>query len=281
MLSVRESGRRTILRLRVAAVKGWIILPALMMRSKEKSIQVIDCAATEAAIARAAADLAAALVAVGKGPLTLLLSGGSALGILRWWCRAGPGLAQGLAQDLPSDFSHLEVGLLDERWGPPGHAAANERALRETGFVSLLEARGGVFRPLLGHGASARHAAELYESWLETRFRMSKVLATVGVGCDGHTFGLLPQADARIFASLFPQQRAFIAYEHPGKTEHPHRLTLTPSAGRRLLGVYGVALGETKGWVLDLLRQSRLDRPPHVFPAGILWPIPGALYTDR
>jgi 6-phosphogluconolactonase/glucosamine-6-phosphate isomerase/deaminase len=110
---------------------------------------------------------------------------------------------------------------------------------------------------------------------------MSKVLATVGVGSDGHTFGLLPQEDAKIFDSLFPQQKTFVAYEHSGKTEHPHRLTLTPSSGCRLHGVYGVALGDAKGWVLDLLRQARLDRPPHAFPARILWSIPGALYTDR
>ncbi len=251
-----------------------------MIPPKVRRLQVLNHGSEVDARSAAARALAAA-VRKATGPLTLLLSGGSALGILES-LRAEPDL-------LPADLRHLELGLVDERWGPgengAGHGASNARALLDHGFLAWAGARGANFRgvlPKAGEEAmGARACASAYEKWLVGRFARSTVLATVGVGADGHTFGVLPQEGVEVFSNLFPSDRLFVAYEHPGPAEHRARLTMTPAAASELEAVFGVALGAAKAPVLEELRHPRPKRPVHLFPAAMLRSLEGALYSDR
>ena len=223
------------------------------------------------AAAAAATWLGERLRESAAGPVTLLLSGGSANKVHQH-------LAANAASLLPADLGSLECGLVDERWGEPGHAHSNAAAVRATGLVEEIERRGGRFHEVLGRAADLRETARSYEAWLAGRLRASRVFATIGLGADGHTFGVLPQADAGIFRELFPSDRLFVAYRHSEATAHSNRLTLAPAAALGI-AVTGLVLGEEKAWVVRALLADSAA-PLHAFPAALLRTLRGRLWTD-
>lgn len=163
-----------------------------------------------------------------RGRARMLLSGGTT---------PAPVYARLAAAAL--DWQEITVGLVDERWLPPGHDASNARLVRE----SLLErAAVGHFEPLvredLGLDGSVHAANEA------ARNAPDACLAVLGMGNDGHTASLFPGAAGldRVLASELPYA-ALDASGCPVAGDWTRRITLTPAglarSGRRLLLLRG------------------------------------------
>ncbi len=127
-----------------------------------------------------------------------------------------PGRAYELAAELLPNWSRAHVWFCDERVVPPGDEDSNFRLLQET-LLTRLETPPQVHwidGELEPADAAARYDEELRES-LST-WRCS------GIGADGHTASLFPDAPA-----LAEQERRAIAAD-PGLEPLVPRVTLTP-----------------------------------------------------
>lgn len=192
-------------------------------------------------------------------PATLLLSGGST---------PGP-LYRKLSQaDL--DWDKISVALVDERWVEPGHAASNERLLRENllrrraaaaAFTGLYS---GDESAIAGQAASnARYAA------LPRPYR----ICLLGMGSDGHTASLFPGAQGLESALESQQYCAPIRARRSEVTgEFVERMTMTPWAILQSEKLILLISGEDKWETYLRARQNG---------AGTALPISLFIHQDR
>jgi len=152
---------------------------------------------------------------VGK-PILLLLSGGSALKIL-----------DHVSEDVLS--SQLTVSTLDERFSTDP-LINNFAQIKATEFYSRVQARGGSFidtsltaRDSLGE--AAERFSKALQDWRE-RYSDGVVIATMGMGSDGHTAGILPGK----YGVNFSGDAMVVAYEVPESVNpYTKRITVTYS----------------------------------------------------
>jgi 6-phosphogluconolactonase len=195
-------------------------------------IRVVDDPAREAAalLADAAGDVA--------------LSGGGTVG-----------RAYSLAAELRPDWSRLRVWFGDDRAVPPGHEHSNFRLVQET-LLSRLRAGPEVHRVEGELGAG--EAAARYDRALEG---VTLDVALNGIGPDGHTASLFPDAPA-----LEERERRAVAAEAALEPFVP-RVTMTPPvfASARLL-VYLVA-GASKA---EAVRRAFAEQASPATPASMI-----------
>ena len=174
----------------------------------------------------------------------IALSGGSA-----------PGPAFELAAQLRPDWSGAHIWFVDDRAVPPDDELSNYRLAKETLFdrLTVLPEVHRV-RGELG----AEKAADLYDAELEG---VTLDLALNGIGPDGHTASLYPNAPA-----LDETKRRAVAAEAKLKPFVP-RVTMTPPmfAAANLL-VY-LARGEDKA---EVVRRAFADDPSPASPASLI-----------
>jgi len=148
---------------------------------------------------------------------------------------------------------NLTVSLADERFGDPGHPNSNWQQLQAGGF-SLP---GANLYPILGSGdlekSTAKFAAFLEENLSQAGFK----IGLFGMGADGHTAGILSGSPAINSVSMA------IHYKAPDF----ERITMTPSAIRRLDEAVLYAIGENKKTALENLAE---DLPVAKQPAQAL-----------
>src|SRR5690349_20024006 len=132
------------------------------------------------------------------------------------------------------DLSRLSVLLVDERFGPVGHAASNWQHLRDAGFIIDGPQYIEPFTPLQ---ETLEAAVTRYESIVASILDGKHYgFVHLGMGPDGHISGILPGSPAINAQSLV------YGYE-----QAPYqRLTTTFSALRRLDEAVLVAYGEEK-----------------------------------
>lgn len=151
-------------------------------------------------------------------PVLLLLSGGSALDILK-------------SVDVPADTSNITVSVLDERFSFDP---------RINNFLQLLVTE---FYPrLLSNGARTINTSPLQnetQEQLTARFDATLknwekehptgvVIATQGIGLDGHTAGIVPMPEnASRFAELFENKNEWAIGYSAENNPHPLRVTTT------------------------------------------------------
>ena len=186
-----------------------------------------------------------------------LISGGSCIEVAAEAARAIASSGQQL--------KNLTISLIDERYGPPGHANSNWAQLQAAG----LHLPGATLHPVLT-GADQPATAAAFAEFLADQFAAADFrLGLLGIGPDGHTSGILPHSPAVTASGL-----AF-AYDGPDF----RRITTTADALAHLDEAVVYVVGQRKWPLLDRLET---DLPVADQPAQLLKTIPKlTIFTDR
>lgn len=165
---------------------------------------------------------------------------------------------------------NLTVAQTDERYGPIGHKDSNWKMILDAGF----DLNGIKSLPVLT-GKSLKTAVGGYSDKIERAFlERSKdgglLIGVFGIGADSHIAGILPD-------SVAVNDPGLICGYEAGQFV---RITLTPSAMRKIDVVYAFAFGPDKKGPLDNLRARPADVAKE--PCQILRELPSAyIYSDQ
>ena len=166
-----------------------------------------------------------------------------------------PARAYRLAAGLRPDWSGAHVWFGDERVVPPGDERSNYRLARES-LLDRLAGPPAVHRVPTEHGADA--AASRYDEELAG---VTLELALLGIGPDGHTASLFPNAPA-----LDERERRAVAAE-PGLEPFVERVTLTPPVFAATRLVVYLVTGEAKA---EAARRAFAGEPRAETPASLI-----------
>ena len=203
----------------------------------------------------------------------LLLSGGSALELL-------PHI------DTTALSERTTVSVLDERYTFE-EASSNMTTLAKTPFFERIRKQHvDVVDPRPDEGESLERAAKRFDIALKHWHIMHRegiIIATVGIGPDGHTSGVLPRPEnPETFAKLFLDPHICVCgYRVPNEQNpYPERMTTTLSyIQRHVHHAVVYAKGEGKREALD--RVLNENGTLAETPARIVRDMPDAhLYTD-
>lgn len=192
-----------------------------------------------------------------------LLTGGSAMAV-------AVAVAQQLrAANVPVD--KLSVSLIDERYGPVGHADSNWQQLADKG----LDLPGATLLPVLD-GQDLTGTAAAYDALLHKAFDTSDYrLGFFGIGPDGHIAGILPGSPALTASgnqlATGYDDSAISVKPMEGVKRGVARLTMTPAAVRRLNEVICLAMGASKRDAIQSL---------HSLPGGATADLPARLLNS-
>lgn len=215
-------------------------------------MNIIHCETEIQALKQAAAALHTALEAARarQHHVLLLLSGGSNLGV-----------AKQLGAYL--DHESLTIYPLDERYSADS-AVNNSLQLHAAGIpIQLVVPEDGESLQAFGQ----RFSGEL-SAWL-TANPAGEVIATLGMGPDGHIAGISPMRDAAdTFQKIFYEvDDSAVGYE--GNLSPPERITVTPQFLTKKINVMvGLVTGQAKAAALEMLQNT--PTPVHEQPAQLL-----------
>ncbi|MBU1014970.1 6-phosphogluconolactonase [Patescibacteria group bacterium] len=197
----------------------------------------------EAAVEDAAGLLNFELEQYQNRPVLLLLSGGSSLAILEKTSHEyfGP---------------HVTVGALDERYSQK-EKENNFAQIAATYFFREATQRGAAFIDTRVREGETQEALVLrfereLRVWRE-RNPNGIILATIGIGRDGHTAGIMPYPeDPEKFRRLFEQkERWVVGYNAGEKNLYPERATVTLPFLRAIARSLVFLVGEEKRGALE------------------------------
>ncbi len=204
-------------------------------------------------------------------PTLLLLAGGSAFSFLD------------LAH--PEIFSqNLTIGMEDERYSFD-ESINNFSQLTKTKFYSQGLKRGVHFiDSRVKNGESFEKFGERFarsiENWLTENPR-GEVVATFGIGEDGHTAGILPHPKNREeFETLFEQSATAIAFDAKEKNLYPLRVTVTLPFIRTKIQkalVYIVSEKKREAFKKVLATEGTIEETP----AKVLKEIPNVIFFSN
>jgi 6-phosphogluconolactonase len=204
-----------------------------------------------------AGEAAAVLIAEAAGAGGhVALSGGS-----------GPRPAYERTGILRPDWSRVDLWWVDDRCVPPADGRSNYRTIRESLLDGLSRPPAEVHR-VRGELDPEVAAAE-YDAALDG---VTLDLAVMGIGPDGHTASLFPNASA-----LDETQRRAVSAE-PGMEPLVPRVTMTrPLLGATRTMVY-LAAGESKA---DAVKRAFADTPSPATPASLVRGVQTIAILDR
>ena len=114
--------------------------------------------------------------------------------------------------------------------------------------------------------AFAHRFNQVLTEWLTTN-QQGVVIATLGMGPDGHIAGISPfPEDPNRFAEIFNQDQMAVGYI--GNLQPPERVTVTPKFLKRITTIIGVITGQNKQEAWQAVTQK--TTPIHVHPAQLL-----------
>lgn len=208
----------------------------------------------------AGAHLSSLLMKTESEPILILLSGGSAFDVLTH-------------VTVPENASHITLGILDERF-TKNPKENNCASLKETTFYKNAALNGARTIDTSMQFERVETLAETmnsaWEKWIEKN-PSGHILATFGMGADGHTAGIMPYPeDSGMFDILFEDtRRAVVGYDARGKNPIPLRATATlPFLRTRITGGVVYITGMAKKPAFErLLAESGTyaETPARVF----------------
>jgi 6-phosphogluconolactonase/glucosamine-6-phosphate isomerase/deaminase len=219
----------------------------------------------------AASELKAVFAAYAGNPILFLSSGGSALALLEYVAK----------DEIPEK---LTVGMLDERVSrDPAHN--NFLKFAASKFYWDAKDRGASFLPSIPH---APEDIDGFASRLEKALRDWKdanpegvVIATMGIGEDSHTAGIIPAADLIEFAKRFDDPQKLVAgFDGSHVAPHTGRVSVTlPFLHNHVDVAIVFVKGDAKKPALDRALDPAI--PLHQAPAGVLRGMKDArIFTD-
>lgn len=194
-------------------------------------LQIFKQPDAQSAAAEAGENLNACLAENKKLPILLLLSGGSCLSIMDYVGQAVLG-------------ANLTVTMVDERFSQYPNIN-NFAQLQKTDFyATAFEAEASFFGTLPRDGETMEQLRARWDKNLKT-WRAENpdglIVATLGMGADGHTAGILPfPEDPLKFYQLFNGNEWTAAYDAGDKNKYPERVTTTLTFLKNI--DFGVAL---------------------------------------
>jgi 6-phosphogluconolactonase/glucosamine-6-phosphate isomerase/deaminase len=212
--------------------------------------------------------LGALLLLHADSPILLLVSGGSALGLLAH-----------VSKDVLG--SHITLGVLDERC-TDDMSSRNYTQLAVTEFFARALLRGVHSLPILDEAHNTDVDAEFrfeqrLRHWKEEN-PAGQIVVTMGIGVDGHTAGIFPDVPDVTFDSL-----DWVVSYHLPENINPftHRITVTYTFLLSVVdAVIVLAKGEDKTAIVERIinKSVSLDTTP----AAILNELPSvSLFTDQ
>jgi|GEM_PF-904557 len=207
---------------------------------------------------------------VERRDVLFLTSGGSAFSVL---------------DQIPDEAigPYLTIGMLDERFDPT-NKSTNYAQLRKTNFYKKAVQRGcRLIDTSTRNGQTMDELADYYErelrNWKEHHPR-GAIMATIGIGPDGHTAGIMPfPENQKKFHKLFSGERWIIAYDTEQTTSTRFRVTATYTFLHHvdIVGVF--AVGKEKS---DVFRSIIINDDLATYPGSIINILPrGAVYLDK
>ncbi len=151
-----------------------------------------------------------------NGTASLVVSGGST---------PAPVFAKLASADIP--WSKVQVTLADERWVAPGHADSNESLVRDTLLVD--KASSAAFVSLFRSDVEPEQAVAQVAADLR-KMRLPFSVVILGMGGDGHTASLFPDASAdELLSAMALDNTDAVAILRPPSVSQV-RITLTRAA---------------------------------------------------
>lgn len=140
-----------------------------------------------------------------------------------------------------NSLERLTILPVDERYGRSGHADSNYQAMKQAGFDPGVAAWPNVLKKNTDFDTTIFMYNELVANALQS----DVIIATLGIGTDGHTAGILPNSSAVHATDL-----VF------GYAANYQRMTLTISALGRVTKAFVVAFGDSKRRIVERLRLA-------------------------
>lgn len=202
-------------------------------------------------------------------PILFLSSGGSALSVLDF-----------ISSNVFGKY--LTIGMLDERYDETNENN-NFTQLTHTEFYKKAKDRGCEFIDTrVQNEQSAEMLANYFEEmlvgWREDNPK-GEIIATVGVGIDGHTSGMMPHPENQeLFKEFFEGDRWVVLYNATEKNPFPHRITTTITFLKIIKKIFVLMLGEKKAKIFLRMKENI---PSAEMPAQVLKKLSGVVYVDE
>jgi len=203
----------------------------------------------------------------GEGIAGMLADAAAAGGHVGLSGGSGPRAAYERAGILRPDWSRVELWWIDDRCVPPADGRSNYRMVRES-LLDGLSREPAVVHRIRGE-LTAEEAAAEYDAALDG---ITLDLAVMGIGPDGHTASLFPNAP-----TLDETTRRALAAE-AGMEPFVDRVTMTrPTLAAARTMVYLVT-GEGKA---DAAKRAFADEPSPATPASLVRGVETIVLLDR
>lgn len=146
-------------------------------------------------------------------------------------------------------------------------------AMKKCGFI------GTSIRPDETKEAFADRWEKRLRGWRQEHPK-GKIIATFGMGADGHTAGIFPLADNEVlFKKLFLGDNWLTAYSAGGKNQFPERITTTLTFFKLIDAAVAYISGQEKQAALKELKNK--SKSLEALPAMALWKIKNTeVFTD-
>lgn len=187
-----------------------------------------------------------------RRPLLFLSSGGSCLKLLD-------------LELVPTDASSWTVSVLDEQYVPTADDRNYFQLVQLPFFGAATERGASSFDP---YGGTAKEAGKRFDGFLKqwlSQHPSGRIVATVGIGADAHTMGIVPFDDPMRFEHLFNDTEVLAVGYETEYGDYPTRVTSTFPLLRRAADVIIFAVGREKCDAVQHLFST--DKNTHRFPA--------------